>query len=98
MSDAPIKVLLIEDIPADAAAVRLALAESEYVRFQVRVVSSLSEASRVIATDSFAVVLLGWSLSAGPAKQTLVQVRASNPGVLLWCSANGTIRNLVASW
>jgi len=79
MSDAPIKVLLIEDIPADAAVVRLALAESECVRFQVQVVASLSDASTGIASDSFEVVLLGLSLPDGPTKETMDRVRTSNP-------------------
>lgn len=65
MSDAPIKVLLVEDTPADAAEVRLALAESDYVRFQVQVVDSLSEAFKVIATDSFDAMLLGLWLPDG---------------------------------
>jgi len=80
MPDAPIRVLLIEDAPAEAALVRLALAESVYVQFQVQVVASLADAFKLIATDRFEVVLLGCSLPDGAAQETVDRVKGSNPG------------------
>jgi len=61
MPEAPIKVLLVEDNPGDARLVRLALATSRAVRFEVRLVASMTEALKVIATDSFDIVLLDLS-------------------------------------
>ena len=80
MPDAPIRVLLVEDNPADAAVVRLALAESLHVQFQVQVVASLVDAFKLIATDCFEVVLLGLSLLGGTALETVDRLGASNPG------------------
>jgi signal transduction histidine kinase len=80
MPDAPIRVLLVEDSPADAAVVRLTLAESLHAPFQVQVVVSLADAFKLIATDTFEVVLLGLSLPDGSVQETVDRVAASNPG------------------
>ncbi|HWN57657.1 MAG TPA: response regulator [Methylomirabilota bacterium] len=77
MPEAPIKVLLVEDNPGDARLVRLALATSRAVRFEVRLVASMTEALKVIATDSFDIVLLDLSLPDCPSRETVDRVSAA---------------------
>src|SRR6266851_5815955 len=78
MPDAPIRVLLVEDNPGDARLVQIALGESVGVRFEVRLVASMTEALKVIPTDRFDIVLLDLSLPDCPSAETVDRVSAAN--------------------
>jgi len=78
MPDAPIRVLLVEDNPGDARLVQIALGESVVVRFEVRLVASMTEALKVIPTDRFDIVLLDLSLPDCPSAETVDRVSAAN--------------------
>ncbi len=78
MPDAPIRVLLVEDNPGDARLVQIALSESVGVRFEVRLVASMTEALKVIPTDRFDIVLLDLSLPDCPSAETVDRVSAAN--------------------
>jgi two-component system sensor histidine kinase/response regulator len=75
MPEAPKKVLLVEDDPADARLVQTALADSRGVRFDVRRVACMAEALKCIATAHFDVVLLDLSLPDCAPRETVERIR-----------------------
>jgi signal transduction histidine kinase len=77
MQNGPIRVLLVEDNPADAALVQLALSESER-RFDVQGADCLALAKQYLAEHSYDVVLLDLSLPDSDGLDTLTQVRGYN--------------------
>jgi two-component system sensor histidine kinase/response regulator len=74
MPDTLIRVLLIEDNPADARLVTVALAESRQTRFEVKTAARLSIALDHLRHDQFDVVLLDLSLPDCPREQTISRV------------------------
>ncbi|MHB8384223.1 MAG: response regulator [Candidatus Binataceae bacterium] len=69
-----IRVLLIEDNPADARLVRTALEESHRARFDVKAVSRLDAALDHLRQDKFDVVVLDLSLPDCPRDETLTRI------------------------
>ena len=74
MPDTAIRVLLIEDNPADARLVTVALAESPGARFVVKSAARLSAGLDYLRHDQFDVVLLDLSLPDCPREQTVTRV------------------------
>ena len=70
----PIRVLLIEDNPADAQLVTIALEESHRAEFKVKAVSRLDAALDHLRHDNFDVVVLDLSLPDCPCDETLTRV------------------------
>ncbi len=77
MPEAPIRVLLIEDNPADARLVAVALAESSGARFQMKTAARLSAGLDYLRHDQFDVVLLDLSLPDCPREETIARVSAA---------------------
>ncbi|HKW85475.1 MAG TPA: EAL domain-containing protein, partial [Nitrospiraceae bacterium] len=76
-----IKILLVENNPADAHLTREMLAEQSADRFDLVHVDRLSEALRRLRRESFHLILLDLSLSDAYGLDTLRQVQAKSPGL-----------------
>ena len=72
-----IRVLLIEDNPADARLVTIALEESHRAEFKVKAVSRLDAALDHLRHDNFDVVVLDLSLPDCPSDETLTRVTSA---------------------
>ncbi len=81
MSDGPIKVLLVEDNPADARLVGEMLAEAGETAFCLSHVERLDRALESLAEDRFDVILLDLSLPDGYGLDTVVQIAAAAPSL-----------------
>jgi DNA-binding response OmpR family regulator len=81
MSDKPIKILLVEDNPADANLIKEMLAEATTVRFDLVHVRQLSKVQESLAGKSFDIIILDLSLPDGQGLDTMVQTRILAPGV-----------------
>jgi PAS domain S-box-containing protein len=81
MSDKPIKILLVEDNPADANLIKGMLAEATTVRFDLSQVMRLSKAQKSLAEKSFDIIILDLSLPDGQGLDTVVQTRIAAPGI-----------------
>jgi PAS domain S-box-containing protein len=81
MSDKPIKILLVEDNPADANLIKEMLADATTVRFDITHVMRLDKAERSLAGKSFDVIILDLSLPDGQGLDTFVQTRIAAPGI-----------------
>ncbi len=71
-----IRLLLVEDDPADASFVEKVLSEGKTVDFAVHRVADLSTAKQVARTDPFDMVILDLDLPDSQGVETLAQVRA----------------------
>ncbi|MEE8471635.1 MAG: GAF domain-containing protein, partial [Dehalococcoidia bacterium] len=81
MRDGLMKVLLVEDNPADARLVREMLAEAGETEFHLSHVGRLDEALASLAQDRFDVILLDLSLPDGYGLDTVVQIAAAAPSL-----------------
>lgn len=81
MKDSVIRVLTIEDNPADVALMELMLAETQEVRFVSESVSRVSAGLERIAQDKFDVVLLDLSLPDATGLDGVERIRAAAPSV-----------------
>jgi signal transduction histidine kinase len=79
MSPPPIRLLLVEDNPADALLLRHTLAEAPAQSFHITHVELIADAVARLASDSFDAVLLDLSLPDSPALNTLSRVMAAAP-------------------
>lgn len=77
----PIRVLLIEDNPADARLVEIALAESRTARFDLVWVDRLSVARRRLGEEEFDVIVLDLSLPDSYGIQSLRDLKADVHGL-----------------
>ena len=76
MMQAPIKVLLIEDNPADARLIEFMLAEANGLRFEFSWVDSLTAGIARLRTDNLDVVLLDLGLPESTGLETLQRLLA----------------------
>lgn len=81
MSRAAIKVLLVEDDPADALLVRAALAGTELERFELTVARRLTTAVERAGKDPFDVMVLDLGLPESKGLETFVQARRDIPNL-----------------
>jgi len=90
MNADPIKVLLVEDNAGDARLLREFLKEPQGAPFALIHVDRLSEALRLLAMESFAVILLDLSLPDAHGLETIARVRghASNVPVVVLTGLN----------
>ena len=77
MTQAPIKVLLIEDNPADARLIEFMLAEANGLRFEFSWVDSLTAGIARLRTDNLDVVLLDLGLPESTGLETLQRLRTA---------------------
>jgi DNA-binding response OmpR family regulator len=84
MNHTPTTVLLVEDDPADAAAIQEALAGTVGRSFQVEWVTRLSDALARLGREPFEVILLDLTLPDGQGMEAFEQVcqaaRDPDPG------------------
>jgi two-component system, cell cycle sensor histidine kinase and response regulator CckA len=102
MADASVvKVLLVEDNPADADLIRFALEEAELLappgapRFELVQVDRLSLGEERLRTDDVGVVLLDLSLPDSQGLQTFVRVGERSPETPVVARAHRTISSRV---
>jgi PAS domain S-box-containing protein len=81
MADQIIRVLLVEDNPADVLLLEEALAHVSAVQFQLKRVERLGEALDNLGPEDFDVCLLDLSLPDSHGLETLVKVRAKAPSL-----------------
>jgi signal transduction histidine kinase len=79
MSSSPIRVLLVEDGPADALLLKHALAETSEESFVVTHVELMAEAIACLAHQSFDAILLDLSLPDSRGLETVAQANAAAP-------------------
>ncbi|MGB6554026.1 MAG: response regulator [Candidatus Binataceae bacterium] len=79
MPDNPIRVLLIEDNPADVPQVINALTEGSEARFAVTVAARLDAALERLRDDHFDLVILDATLPDCPAEQALARIASTAP-------------------
>ncbi len=71
-----IRVLIVDDNPADAGLTKFALAKVARTRFEVHIVSALHEALEQLRARDFDILLLGLGLRGSQGLETLKTVRA----------------------
>jgi DNA-binding response OmpR family regulator len=81
MDDPSLRVLLIEDEPADATFITLLLSESSKIRFQVEPAVRLAEGLEKLAEGGIDVVLLDLNLPDARGFETLTAVHSASPAV-----------------
>jgi len=79
MADGPIRVLLVEDNPADARLLREHLAEPGTEQFHVTHAACLAEAVRFLKADRFDLALLDLSLPDSQSLETVRRTRGEAP-------------------
>lgn len=81
MTDAPVRILLVEDNPGDARLLRFTLAEAESLRFDLVHAARLSEALDRVAEGPPDVVLLDLSLPDAHGMETVTRMLDAAPAV-----------------
>lgn len=81
MTDAPVRILLVEDNPGDARLLRLTLQEAESLRFDLVHASRLSEALDQVRDAPADVVLLDLSLPDAHGMETVTRMLDAAPAV-----------------
>ncbi|HYR07469.1 MAG TPA: hybrid sensor histidine kinase/response regulator [Longimicrobium sp.] len=81
MTDAPVRILLVEDNPGDARLLRLTLQEAESLRFDLVHASRLSEALDQVRDAPADVVLLDLSLPDAHGMETVTRMLQAAPHV-----------------
>lgn len=79
MTQDSVRVLLIEDNPADARLIEVMLAETSALRFELACAGSLTEGVQRLRSSEFDVVLLDLGLPESTGLETLERLRASTP-------------------
>ena len=77
----PIRILLVEDNPADAGLVKEMLSDSASVRFEVLHRDRLSTALEFLNKEKVHIILLDLSLPDGYGLDTVIQVRLARPEI-----------------
>jgi len=78
-NSALVNILLVEDNPSDARALREALAERTTFAFELRSVASMSAAESYLAVEDFCVIVLDLFLPDSSGRETFERARASAP-------------------
>ena len=81
MTDAPVRILLVEDNPGDARLLRFTLAEAESLRFELVHAARLSEALGAVREGLVDVVLLDLSLPDAHGMETVTRMLDAAPAV-----------------
>jgi signal transduction histidine kinase len=81
MASTTIRILLVEDNPADALLLKHTLSETDGGRFAVTHVELMAEARQLLAAEPFDTILLDLSLPDSHGLRTVEQVNAAAPGV-----------------
>jgi phosphoserine phosphatase RsbU/P len=81
VSDAPVRILLVEDNPGDARLLRLTLQEAESLRFDLGHAARLSEALDAVREGPPDVVLLDLSLPDAHGMETVTRMLDAAPAV-----------------
>ena len=81
MSDAPTRVLLIEDNPDDACFLQEALSETREERIELVHVEHLNDAAKRLSQETFQVILLDLSLPDSQGIETVLRVQDHAPSV-----------------
>ncbi|HEX9263998.1 MAG TPA: hybrid sensor histidine kinase/response regulator [Candidatus Binatia bacterium] len=81
MSDAPTRVLLIEDNPDDACFLQEALSETREERIELVHVEHLNDAAKRLSQETFQVILLDLSLPDSQGIETVLRVQDQAPSV-----------------
>jgi signal transduction histidine kinase len=79
MTPAPLKLLLVEDSPSDAALLQESLTQNEGVRFKITQAETLAEALAQLRAAEFDLCLLDLSLPDSSGEETLLRARAAAP-------------------
>ena len=82
MGNAPTRILLVEDNPADQRLIREMLKRAETGRFELSHVTRLEEALECIGEASFDIVLLDLGLPDSSGIDSFTEVHARAPHVL----------------
>jgi signal transduction histidine kinase len=101
MDGEPTRILLVDDDPANAAALRTALAERAGSQFQILHVRQLAHALKFLAEEPFDVALLELNLPDSRGLNTLQRIRRQAPQVttIVWSRQDdeaGSIRAIQA--
>jgi len=81
MSDAPIKILLIEDNPGDARLVREMLIKAGDSRFNLVHADTLSKGLNQLANDNFMVILTDLNLPDSSGLESIIHIREHIPNI-----------------
>ena len=76
MNSAPLKVLLVEDSPSDAALLKESLTQSGLERFEFTHVECWAEAAKNLRQGHFDILLLDLSLPDSTGQDTFLRARA----------------------
>ena len=79
MNSAPLKVLLVEDSPSDAALLKESLTQSGLEHFEFTHVECWAEAAKTLRQGHFDVLLLDLSLPDSAGRDTFLQAHAEAP-------------------
>jgi signal transduction histidine kinase len=79
MNSAPLKVLLVEDSPSDAALLRESLAQSGLEHFEFTHVECWAEAAKNLRQGHFDILLLDLSLPDSSGRDTFLHARTETP-------------------
>ena len=94
MNSAPLKILLVEDSPSDAALLRESLTQSGLERFEFTHVECWAEAAKNLRQGHFDILLLDLSLPDSTGQDTFLRARAEAshlPIVMLTGSADESV-------
>jgi len=94
MNSAPLKILLVEDSPSDAALLRESLTQSGLERFEFTHVECWAEAAKNLRQGHFDILLLDLSLPDSTGHDTFLRARAEAshlPIVMLTGSADESV-------
>lgn len=85
-----VRVLLLDGHPAEAADLRAKLADSRYVSFSVRTVTSVPEAIQLTETERFEAIIVDTNTPKNRGLATLAEIRSVAPDVpLIAVSSDG---------
>jgi signal transduction histidine kinase/CheY-like chemotaxis protein len=79
MNSAPLKILLVEDSPSDAALLRESLTQSGFEHFEFTHAECWTEAVKNLQRGQFDILLLDLSLPDSAGRDTFLQARAEAP-------------------
>jgi signal transduction histidine kinase/DNA-binding NarL/FixJ family response regulator len=79
MNSAPLKILLVEDSPSDAALLRESLTQKEFGSIEFAHVETWAEAVKNLRQGQFDILLLDLSLPDSAGRDTFLQARAEAP-------------------
>jgi len=79
MNSAPLKILLVEDSPSDAALLKESLTQSRHERFEFTHAECWAEAAKNLQQGYFDILLLDLSLPDSAGRDTFLQARARAP-------------------